>query len=168
MTGIKDLQCDFCEHIIKEDDEYCVNCGHIFVDDALCNNHEDTEADGVCIICSYAFCGKCGVFQNGVFLCNEHKKYEVLDSFAKIYSSEELTEIEYLKNVLADEGFHPVLVDKKTNRISLAGTEYSFFNSEEDSSGIVLNEIKLFVPAPEALDAEAVLQNLNETEDSEE
>lgn len=168
MSNIDDLQCEFCGNIVKEDDEYCFDCGHLFVDDALCSNHEDIEADGVCVICSYAFCAECGSFRDKIFLCNEHEKYEIINSFARIYGSNDLIQVEYYKNILTEEGMHPVVLDKKSNVVALAGTEYSFFKTPNKLTSPVLNEIKLLIPLQEVLKAEALIAKIIEGEKKEE
>jgi len=159
MPEAEELLCDFCGNRIKENDEYCVKCGRLFVDDALCSNHEDIEAQGVCVICSFAFCEACGSYKNGVFLCNEHSGYEITDSFVKIYGSGDINKIRYFENILKNEGLHPFIIDKKNNRISLAGEEYPFFkvNGTENSA---LNEVKLLIPFNETIEAENIIKNL--------
>lgn len=160
MEKSDELVCGFCENKMKEDDEYCMNCGHLFVDDALCNNHEEADAEGVCIICSYAFCGECGSYKMGRFLCNEHADYEIVGSYARVFGSTNLAEVDYYKNILLEEKMHPVLLDKKNNAISFAGNEYSFFKHPQKQSAVIMNEVKLLVPLTETLDAEAIIANI--------
>lgn len=162
MPETERLSCEFCKNIIREDDEYCVSCGHLFEDDVLCNNHDDADAEGVCVICSYAFCKECGKFDNGIFFCTEHKGYQVFQSMACVFGSNDNLEAEYIKNALAAEGMHPFLFDKK---LSITGTDYSWFNTSADPGGHVLNEIKIMVPLNETLEAVELIATLKSSED---
>ena len=71
------LLCDFCGTEINNDAEFCSKCGTIFIDNVSCFNHSDDDARGVCTICHQAYCKRCGLRVNGIFLCNEHSDYEI-------------------------------------------------------------------------------------------
>ena len=156
----QELTCNFCGDVIKEDDEYCVNCGSIFVDDALCNNHEDIEANGVCVICSSAFCDKCGEFTNGKFLCREHDSYEIIDSMARVFSSNDALKIEYFKNILENEGLHPFIFKYEGNTIPFKGEDYPFF--WKNGAALSLYEVKIMTPFYEVQKAEEIINGLEE------
>ena len=44
------LVCAQCENDVKENDDFCPSCGEPFLDDTLCDNHDNVLAEGVCII----------------------------------------------------------------------------------------------------------------------
>ena len=78
------LLCDFCGTEISGDAEFCGKCGTIFTDNASCFNHSDDDAKGVCAICHQAYCKRCGLRVNGIFLCNEHSDYEIYEGMARV------------------------------------------------------------------------------------
>lgn len=161
-----ELTCDHCGNVIKEDDEYCVNCGSLFADDVLCNNHEDIEASGVCVICSSAFCGKCGEFINKKFLCREHESYEIIDSMVRVFSSEDTVKIEYLKSILENEGLHPFVFKREVNSIPFKGNDYSFWGNPKDQKALSFYEAKIMAPFEEVLKAEEIIAGIENDQEA--
>ena len=49
------LTCEVCNNPVKKDDDFCPNCGSLFIDEIFCDNHNEIPADGVCIICRIPF-----------------------------------------------------------------------------------------------------------------
>ena len=43
--------CSYCNSTVKEDDDFCPECGALFIDEVYCENHNNILAKGVCIIC---------------------------------------------------------------------------------------------------------------------
>lgn len=158
-----DLVCEHCNNKVKEEDEYCPYCGSIFIDYIDCENHEDTPAAGVCLICSYAFCLECGKHYNNRFLCNEHSKYEIYETMVKVYGSCNSLEVEYIKNALIQEELHPV----DFSRISPSSTDFSEYKPSGDFGNYIINEIKLMVPIQEVLKAEQIILDLKNDDEKE-
>lgn len=153
----KDVVCLNCEFLAKEDDDYCTNCGTIFLENIKCTNHFETEAHGVCLICLKPFCKKCGLFVSNCFVCDRHSNYEIIEGMARIYGSSDSLKMTYLKDVLEKENLHPYLFSRKSSPISLGNVDYSLFRASGEYDGHLINEIKLMLPLNEILKAEKIL-----------
>jgi len=149
--------CDFCGTEISNDSEFCTKCGTIFIDDVSCFNHSDDDAKGVCAICHQAYCKKCGLRVNGIFLCNQHSDYEIYEGMARVYGTLVREKILYYKSILEDNSLHPFIYDKTDspfsegigNRILIKGNN--------------LSEIKILVPCAEVLHAEKIIDELEQS-----
>lgn len=161
------LFCDFCGTEISDDAEFCSKCGTIFIDDVYCFNHPDDVAKGVCAICHQAYCKKCGLRINNVFLCNEHSDYEIYEGMARVFGSSDEQQVNFYKTVLEENNLHPFLYERKTSPLSLGGVDYSLFRASGDSSGHLINEIKLMVPCEEVLLAEKIIDEIELTGETE-
>lgn len=91
------LVCAQCENDVKESDDFCPSCGELFLDDTLCENHDNVLAEGVCIICSVPFCLKCGLKVNNHFLCNDHSAYEIYQGMVRVYGTLDDLDAQYKK-----------------------------------------------------------------------
>ena len=153
------FECSDCRNDISETDEFCPDCGALFEESVLCSVHENSEAEGVCIICCHAFCGKCGARENNRFLYNKHYHYEIYQGMARIYGSLDDTEIQYMKSCLELEGFHPVIFSRTQPK---GGSRLlnNLYEANGDSKGHIVNEIKLMVPSQEVIAAEEILRKL--------
>jgi len=157
------LFCDFCGTEISDDAEFCTKCGTIFIDDVSCFNHSDDEAKGVCAICHQAYCKKCGLRVNSIFLCNEHSDYEIYEGMARVFGSSDDQQVNYYKSVLEDNSLHPFIYERKATAISFGDGGYSLFAAGGDPNGKLINEIKLMVPCSEVLQAEKIIDDLEQT-----
>ena len=162
------LACDNCNKSVKEDDEYCPHCGSIFVGDVYCHNHQDIEAKGVCVVCSYAFCESCGLSINDIFICDEHNNYEIYGAMARVYGGSDILDVEYVKNALEQDGLHPFIYSRKASPISLGGDDYTLFRASGESEGRLINEVKVMIPLQELLLAEEIISALKNGNDEEE
>src|SRR3990170_7432502 len=95
----EEFVCLNCEFVVNNNDEYCPNCGTIFIEDKKCYIHKEIEADGICLICLKPYCKKCGLQVNIVFLCNEHSRYEIIEGMGRIYGSSDYLESSFYKDV---------------------------------------------------------------------
>ena len=159
MDG-ESLYCSNCETQIKNDNEYCVNCGLIFLEEKKCYLHKENEAQGICLICLKLCCNKCGLFVNHVYLCNEHSDYEIIEGMARVYGSSDYLELSFLKDVLEKESFHPFLYSRKSGPISLGNVDYSLFRASGEYDDHLINEIKLMLPLNEIIEAEKIVETL--------
>ena len=153
------LSCSKCNNDVRDDDEFCSQCGSIFIENVGCNRHSKVEAEGVCIICCLPFCEKCGAFANNVFLCDKHSGYEIYEGMARIYSTLNDTPAQYAKTCLGQAGFHPVLFCRVQPKEGPRFV-YTLFRSAGDSGSHIVNEIKVMVPCQEVMKAEKVLRKL--------
>lgn len=156
----EEMACLNCEFVVKNNDEFCTNCGVIFTEDKKCSLHKELNAEGICLICLKPYCKKCGLFVGKLFFCNEHSNYEVIEGMARVYGSSDHLEISFFKDVLEKEGLHPFLYSRKSGPISLGNVDYSLFRSSGEYDGHLINEIKLMVPLSEIIEAEKILEPL--------
>jgi len=154
----EEFVCLTCEFVVKNNDEYCLNCGTILTENKKCNCHHVVEAEGICLICLKLCCQKCGLYTNGVYLCNEHSNYEIIEGMARVYGSNDSLELEYYKDILEKECLHPFLYSRKSDSILLGDFDYSLYWGE--FNGKPLNEIKLMLPLNEVIEAENILEPL--------
>ena len=157
----KKLVCSHCGSTIKEDDDFCPDCGTLLAEFVKCNEHKDKEAEGVCVICCNPFCAGCGIYVNEIFLCNEHSEYEIYEGMARVYGSSDSTQIEYAKSCLEQNELHPFIYSRKRTTLHMGGTDYSMFNASGEFDGHLVNEIKLMIPFQELIRAEEILDELN-------
>jgi len=153
------FECSNCSREVKDTDEYCPGCGSLFLD-VMCENHVNEIAEGACVICSTAYCKKCGGFYNNVFLCEEHSGYEIYQGMARIFGSSDFLQVEYAKDCLIKENFHPFIYCRKASPISLGGIDYTLYRPSGDYNGHIINELKIMVPVQEVLSAEKLLVEL--------
>ncbi len=157
------LLCDFCGTEISNDTEFCTKCGTIFIDDVSCFNHSDDDAKGVCAICHQAYCKRCGLRVNSIFLCNEHSDYEIYEGMARVFGSSDEQQVNLYKSVLEENNLHPFIFQRKASPISLGGGDYTLFRASGDPNGHIINEIKLMVPCSEVLQAEKIIDELDQS-----
>lgn len=70
------LVCSNCGNAVGKSDPFCHRCGGLFDQSLHCVNHEDEEAEGVCVVCEKPLCGECGRWVDDVFLCEIHEKQQ--------------------------------------------------------------------------------------------
>ena len=159
------LLCEFCGTEISKDSEFCTKCGTIFIEHTSCFNHSEDDAKGVCAICQQAYCKRCGLRVNNIFLCNEHSDYEIYEGMARVFGSSDDQQVNLYKSVLEENNLHPFIYERKASPISLGGGDYSLFRASGDPKGHLINEIKLMVPCSEVLQAENIIDELDESTD---
>jgi hypothetical protein len=153
--------CSICESEIKNDDDFCPNCGSLFIENVKCSVHEEINAEGVCVICCEPYCNKCGFFvHDKIFLCNEHSEYENFEGMVRVYGSSDSALVEFAKTNIETEGLHPFIFTRKSSPMHIGGTDYSLFNASGEYDGHIINEIKLMVPLQELIHAEEILRDL--------
>lgn len=153
--------CSLCESEVKNNDDFCPNCGSLFIDDVKCSVHENVKAKGVCVICCEPYCLECGLLvHDRIFLCNEHSEYEILEGMVRIYGSSDSLQIDLAKTNLENEGLHPFIFSRKASPMHIGGVDYSLFNASGEYDGHIINEIKLMVPVQELIRAEEILREL--------
>ncbi len=154
------LYCPVCENEGSVDDEFCPDCGALFVDGAKCDTHYSEPAEGVCIICCIAYCKRCANRVNGKFLCNAHSHYEIVEGMAKVYGVSDLAQAEYVKENLESSGLHPFLYSRKSNPLHLGSSDYTLYRIAGDTNRVNINEYKVMVPCQQVLTAEKILREM--------
>ena len=97
---------------------------------------------------------------NGIFLCNEHHGYEIVEGMARVLGGSDSAQIELAKSCLEQDGLHPFIFSRKASPISLGGPDYSLFRASGEFDGHIINEYKLMVPCQEVTKAERALKKL--------
>lgn len=157
------LFCDFCGTEISDDAEFCTKCGTIFIDDVSCFNHSDDDAKGVCAICHQAYCKRCGLRVNSIFLCNEHSDYEIYEGMARVFGSSDEQQVNLYKSALEEDNLHPFIFQRKASPLSFGSGDYTIFQTSSDAGVHIINEIKLMVPCSEVLVAEKIIDEIDES-----
>lgn len=154
--GKTEFVCGFCESPVNHDDEFCPECGTLFIEDITCENHPEVPAAGACIICELPYCNECGFRVNKLFLCESHSDYEIYEGMAKVFGTPEITEAEFIKSLLIQNGLHPVSFSRAG---PYGGQKHMFSISEtkEGSVGNLITEVKILVPCTEVINAEKIL-----------
>jgi hypothetical protein len=162
MMEEENYECSRCLSEIKAEDDFCPECGTLFIEDVKCVVHTNVEASGACVICCNAFCSECGFFvDDRIFLCNKHSQYEIYEGMARVYGCSDSAHIEHLKSCLEQSELHPIVFSKKASPIHLGGSDYSLFGASGDVNGHLINELKLMVPLQEVIEAEKILRHLD-------
>lgn len=123
MSELSESQysCEECGEDVKEDDDFCTNCGLVFRDDVFCSEHASRPAEGVCLICLRPYCGECGTRAGKPFFCDKHATYEIFERSACIFNSpdNQLSQIAF--QVLEEGGYHPFLVPRTIVPVTTTG-----------------------------------------------
>ena len=153
-----DITCENCGHSVSADDDFCPECGSLFVDGIFCSNHYNVLAEGVCIICAKPYCSKCGYKTNGHFLCNHHSTFEIYEGMVRIYGVLDDLAAQHAKTCLEQAGFHLVIFCRDQPK---GGPRFvnTLYGSAGDFNGHVINEIKIMVPCQEVIEAEEILRS---------
>ncbi len=144
---------------LLQDEDFCPDCGTIRLDRIECFHHSGSEAVGVCVICTHPSCLSCGAFVNGVFLCTEHTRYEIIEGMVRVYGVPDEVSARYASACLEQEGLHPFVYSLD----SLHGGA-RFLNKIYPVSSDIhrrdVNEFKVMVPCEEVRHAEEILKGI--------
>jgi hypothetical protein len=154
------LSCSNCDAEIKSDDEFCPECGELFIEEAFCSQHPSKAATGVCIVCALPFCPDCGGRVQNRFLCHDHEMLEIYEGMARVFGSSDSVQIEFAKSELETAGLHPFVYSRKSNSTSSGGPDYTLFRAGGEYDGHVVNEFKLMLPCQEFVSAQEKLREL--------
>jgi hypothetical protein len=153
-------ECTRCHETVQADDDFCVHCGELFVEQVMCSVHPERLAAGACIICSKPYCETCGGRVSGRFLCDRHSSYEIYEENVRVFGSPDVVQVEFARDCLEKEGLHPFVFSRKASPLSMGAPDYTLFRASGEHDGHIINEVKLMVPAPEVLAAEEKLRSL--------
>lgn len=155
------IVCEYCGNQTTNDSEFCIKCGSIFIDNVYCYKHSEQIADGVCAICHNAYCKKCGLRVNSIFLCNEHSDFEIYEGMAAVFNSYDIAQIEFLKSCLKKEGFNPFIYSRNSTPLPSGYKDLTLFQVEKDPGKVSSSEIRLVVPCSEVLQALEFLDEIS-------
>lgn len=156
--------CEICENPVAEENDFCPHCGSIYIE-VKCLNHEEKDADGVCVICAEPLCEDCFGDNDEVILCENHAGYEIYKSVAKVYDTQDEDKMLFYKNVMDENDIHnlvfSVKVSTKTENDAAPG-EIAYSVEE------TVDEYKLMVPLNLVLEAEEILSQTEYDENEQE
>ncbi|PKL83933.1 MAG: hypothetical protein CVV24_02565 [Ignavibacteriae bacterium HGW-Ignavibacteriae-3] len=167
MIDEEEPVCSFCESGVKNDDDFCPNCGSIFADNVKCSKHQDADAAGICVICCEGYCNECGFALYGrVFLCSAHSELDIFEGMARVYGNNDFTQIALVKSSLEGEGLHPFIFSRKANPLHFPTSDYSVFRPSGKFDGNMIDEIKVMVPFQEVIEAEKIVSDLKSADEN--
>jgi hypothetical protein len=158
-SGKTELECSECHEAVVETDTFCPHCGSLFSDTISCKEHPGVRAEGVCVICVKPCCKLCGEITHGIFLCNEHFQYEVVEGMARVHGTTDNVQSQYIAECLEEAGFHPFLYSRMFHPDSGEPAVAMLPNISRSSR----TELKLLVPFREVIEAETFIKNLERT-----
>jgi hypothetical protein len=154
--------CSRCNYPVKEDDDFCPECGTLFLENVECKNHKNIPAEGVCIICCEPFCKDCGFFVNDIyFLCNEHSDYEIFEGAVCVYSDNDAGHVKQIETFLIENGLHPIIKSEKMAFRNNYSPHNFIYGSIEEINIANPDNINIFVPCQEVLTADNLLTTFN-------
>jgi hypothetical protein len=135
-------RCPRCSSEISDLDEFCTSCGALLEGSFSCTLHPDRLAGGVCVICGSAWCGGCGHWTGGVFLCNEHRQFDVRERRVQLVSARSRVRILDAIQALKSAELHPQIVSSSGQAATIESVEKGIPPGEE---------MLVMIPLPEAL-----------------
>lgn len=154
LVGMK--QCRNCKESIQAESEYCPLCGILQIEnhDIVCENHEDTPAVAVCIICGKPVCVRCRKTKMNKTFCEDDKHIRVYQHWAIAYISMTEYEAEMIKANLEN-----------------AGIEAMIFNQQDHAYFLTVGSmarVNVMVPNDRVNEAQKIIESLTfETDDNE-
>jgi hypothetical protein len=114
MNGL--TTCGNCGDNVTVDSDYCPHCGILFdqAPPTACENHYDTQADGVCIICGKVLCDECLVKRNKRSFCADHCGVEVEGDGAVLCRCADPTQRTAIESRLKEESIDVFPVEQGT------------------------------------------------------
>ena len=152
--------CPKCSGQVQQDDDFCVQCGELFVDHLNCSRHPAQKAAGACIVCALPFCSECGGNVHNRFLCRGHEMLEIIENMVRVFGTSDAVQAEFAKSSLETAGLHPFLFSRKASPLSIGGPDYTLYRAAGDYDGHIINEFKVMVPCQEFTEAAQQLRDL--------
>jgi len=142
-------RCERCSSDISDLDESCPVCGALLEGSFSCTLHPDRLASGACVICGSAYCGGCGHWTGGVFLCHEHRQFQVRQRHVQLIATGSRGQILDAIAALKGVDLHAQIWSPSGQKMSVQALEEGMPPGEE---------LHVMVPLPEALTALDVLR----------
>lgn len=104
-------KCPRCEERIAQESEYCIYCGALLKEGQLilCAFHPERLAESVCVLCQQPLCPECTIPIGKRTVCTFHQDVEIVEDYAVIYTSSDITESDLVRAVLEENGFQVVV-----------------------------------------------------------
>jgi len=141
--------CSECGEDVTQDSDFCPHCGVLFTDEHLhCDVHEQEEATGVCVVCRRLVCARCGKKTHGRMTCEDHRKVEIVEDWARVAQSTEILDAELIRSLLVSNDFHV-----QVQNFNSIGYAWDGGGDSPVSRSNINKPAKVFVPLPEYMDA---------------
>jgi len=159
------VPCPTCGEEVTEDSDFCPHCGIVYKQSGTiqCETHAQSEGTSVCIICRRVLCNECTCFQRERRFCKDHKSVNVEQDWAKVFQSTEINEAGLVRSLLENAEFHV-----QVQNFNSIGFVWDGGGASPQSRSNLGKPAKVFVPIPEYLKAQAVLQDWESGEMKEE
>jgi len=141
--------CPQCGGDVTTDSDFCPHCGQLFERAGIqqCGLHPDREARGVCIICHSTVCRECSKLVMGKMFCADHKKVEVVQDWANVFTSAEVHEAELARSILESRNVKVQIQNFQSIGYVWGGSDSAISRSQ------ISQPAKVFVPIPDYLRA---------------
>lgn len=150
--------CENCGSSVQSDDDFCPECGALFLENISCAKHPKEPAEGVCVICMHPFCKNCGVHLNNTyFVCNEHSHYEIIEGKVCIVEEGDAGRAQRISEYLKDNGLCPYLLSKSIPNHPYASLDQLDNYALQEFDEINTGGFKIFVDCQEVLNAEKLI-----------
>ncbi len=149
------IRCPSCGEEITQDSDFCPHCGILFEEtgSVQCDIHPDATGSSVCIICRRILCERCTHLKEGRRFCIDHKSVRVEQDWARVFQSTEINDAELVRSVLENAEFHV-----QVRNFNSIGFVWDGGGDSPQSRSNIGKPATVFVPIPEYLKAEALLQ----------
>jgi len=141
--------CGNCFEPVTVGSDFCVHCGVLVSeDDFFCEEHPDSTATAVCVICRRLMCELCAKKKGVKILCEEHKKVEISEDWAVAFQSVDYYEANIVRGKLESAG---ITVNPRNN--ASIGFIADGFIEGPIGRTILKYPVKVFVPLDQYLKA---------------
>ncbi len=153
---IETIECSNCGERIQSEAEYCPICGVILTNDGdiECENHGQTPAVAVCIICGKPVCRKCRKTKMNKTFCEDDKHILVYQNWAIAYTSATEYEAEMVKANLENAGIEAIIFNQQ---------DHAYYFTVGS-----LARVNVMVPSDRVNEAKKVIESLNFESDNDE
>lgn len=156
----EEIICENCGSEVEPDDDFCPECGVLFLENVKCTNHKTVPAEGACVICMHPFCKDCGTHLNNIyFVCSEHSNYEILEGLVCVVEEEDAGRAQRITDYLKSNGLYPYLLSKSIPNHPYTSLDQLNNSSLEEFSELVSGGFKIFVDSQEVLSAEKLIHD---------
>jgi hypothetical protein len=149
------VTCSNCQGDLLDDSEFCPHCGYLLTEANLsCDQHQEKEASGVCIICQRLVCEMCSEESERRVFCLDHLEVVVDGDWAEIFRSTDVNEAELARTLLLEAKHHV-----EVQSFGSVGFAWDGGGDNPMSRSNLNNPAKVFVPIEEYIKAKEVLDD---------
>ncbi|MDZ7290969.1 MAG: hypothetical protein ONB44_12330 [candidate division KSB1 bacterium] len=151
--------CENCGAGASSQDQFCMACGVAFEENPTCDIHPATAAIALCVVCKKRLCADCSFVKHGRYVCEEHRKVELIEGWATALATSTRLEAELQQQHLERLGIPAVVL---SNTIEPQIGTFGLFEINPVTPLVLYRElgsgrIRLLVPARELVHAQSCL-----------